>query len=92
MREPAAYFTWGGNGQQRERKNKEERTTGMEKRGRMGCSARVAGLAFAWCTDGLSIVTEVKTEYGSTDACRWDALVVGACGNSFLIASIFPEK
>lgn len=50
------------------------------------------GLAFARCTDGPSIVTEVKTEYWSPDARRWEALVVGACGNSFLIASIFPEK
>lgn len=50
------------------------------------------GLAFAWSTDGPSIVTEEETEYSGTDACRWVDVVVGACGNSFLIASIFLRE
>lgn len=58
----------------------------------MGSHTHVEGLVLAWSTDGSSLVTEVKTEYSGTDACRWVDVVVGACGNSFLTASIFSEK
>lgn len=50
------------------------------------------GLVLDQSTDGSSLVTEVKTGYSGTDACRWVDVVVGAGGNSFLIASIFSEK
>lgn len=58
----------------------------------MGAHTHVEGLVSVCGTDGPSLVTEVKTEYSGTDACRWVDVVVGACGNSFLIASIFSEK
>lgn len=40
-------------------------------------------------TDGLSTATEVRMEYLGTDASMWVDVFVGACGYSFLIASIF---
>lgn len=66
----------------------------MEKNRKDGISytTHVDRLALDQSTDGSSLVTEVKTEYSGTDACRWVDVVVGACGNSFLIASIFSEK
>lgn len=57
----------------------------------MASSAHVEGLAFTQSTDGSPIVTEVKMEYAGTDARMWVDVVVGACGNSFLIASVFSE-
>lgn len=59
--------------------------------GRMASSAHVEGLAFTRSTDGSPIVTEVKMEYAGTDARMWVDVAVGACGNSFLIASVFLE-
>ena len=97
MRIIMVYFMWVGKIQQRERekKIKKQRTTGIifwKRAGRMGSSAHVEGLALARSTDGSSIVTEEETEYSGTNARRWVDVVVGACGNSFLIASIFSEK
>ena len=86
----------GGKKSSREReKTKKAKTAGIvywRRAGRTGSHAHVEGLVSAWSTDGSSLVTEVKTEYSGTDACRWIDVVVGACGNSFLIASIFSEK
>lgn len=96
MRGLTAYTLCGWKKSSREReKNKKARTTGIvywRRAGRMGSHTHVEGLVSAQSTDGSSLVTEVKTEYSGTDACRWVDVVVGACGNSFLTASIFSEK
>lgn len=78
-----------------EKNFKKARSAGIvywRKAGKMGAHTHVEGLVSVWSTDGSSLVTEVKTEYSGTDACRWVDVVVGACGNSFLMASIFSEK
>lgn len=86
----------GENPAKREKKTiKKGRTAGVvswRRAGRMGSSAHVEGLAFTSSTDGSPMVTEVTMEYAGTDECTWVDVVVGACGNSFLIASIFSEK
>lgn len=46
-------------------------------------------VGLGWSTDGSSTATEVRLEYLGTDASRWVDVFVGACGNSFLVASIF---
>ena len=90
------FYVGGENPAEKEKeKIKKQSTTGIifwNRAGRMGSTIHAEGLSLARSTDGSSIVTGEETEYSVTNACRWVDVVVGACGNSLLTASIFSEK
>lgn len=94
MRAITAYFIRMGKNPAEREKNKKERTTRIvfwKRAGRVGPSARAAGVALA---QSRWFVHSNRAEDGvfGTDACRWADAIVGADGNSFLTVSIFSEK
>lgn len=58
----------------------------------MESKVHIKDLVLARNTDNSLIVTEEKVEYLHTESDAWADIVVGACGSSFLKASVFRQN